>query len=229
MVVRARIRLPASPCLHPICCFRYSTTFVHASHPLIRSIRIHSCIALSSMCYICSCVALASFLRRTHLRVALIHASPSSCVAIIPVSRSLMRHLCSCVALIHTSHLFMYYAHSRVTFVHASHSFMRRTYSCIALTHASPLFMRRTHLFVALIHSPYSFHASHSFNDTFIHALYSFTYRPIYALLRISLFMNQPCSLQPPYSVLLLDIYQVVDFLARVLRYDQDGYVSRCT
>ena len=43
------------------------------------------------------------------------------------------------------------------------------------------------------------------------------------------LFMFQPCGLESPLSSLLLDMYQVSDLPARVLRYDQDKYASKCT
>ena len=170
LVVRARIRLPASPCLHHICCFRYSTTFIYASHPLMRS--IHSCATLTYAlysfpsihvlpCHVCATFVHVSLLRRSC--VALIHASPSSCVAIILVSRSLMRHLCSCVALIHVLRSLMRHLYSCVALIHVSHSLMRHLCSCVTLIYLSHLFILRTyfmlhtrstiHLFMRCIHS----------------------------------------------------------------------------
>ena len=87
-------------------------------------------------------------------------------------------------------------------------------YSCVTLIYhpcvafmrcAHSLFMRRIHLsFMRRTHSPIM-HCSHS------------------------LFMFQPCSLESPWFSLLLDMYQVSDLPARVLRYGQDEYASRCT
>ena len=79
-------------------------------------------------------------------------------------------------------------------------------YSCVTLIyHPCVAFMRCAHsLFMRRTHSPIM-HCTHS------------------------LFMFQPCSLEYPWSSLLLDMYQVSDLPARVLRYGQDEYASRCT
>lgn len=110
LVVPARIRLPAlpSPCLHQIFCFRYSihscTTFIHASHPSMRSIHlcatftpvlhcIYSSLSIYQlrMCYTHSC---ATFTYALHLCVALILLfSCISYVASYPLTSFLLYHV----------------------------------------------------------------------------------------------------------------------------------------
>ena len=124
LVVRARIRLPASPCLHHICCFRYSTTFIHASHPLIRS--IHLCTTLT--------YALHSFF--------------SFYISAIYMLHLFMHHyLCYTylyIIVIHILHLFIYYTyylllificctHLYILFIYVSHLFIYYNYLFIIL------------------------------------------------------------------------------------------------
>lgn len=77
-------------------------------------------------------------------------------------------------------------------------SFMCSTHACVALIRASHSFMYRAHLFVVLIHALH----------IFIYHLRS--YAPC-----VSLFTYQRRRLEPSWSVLLLDMYQVPDLLAQ--------------
>ena len=78
----------------------------------------------------------------------------------------------------------------------------------------------------AFFHALYSFRrCTYSSCVTYIHILYSFIrctcsrVTSIHALHFASLFIYQPCSLDHPWPVLLLDMYQVLD-LARLPRYE---------
>ena len=104
-----------------VCCFCYSTIFIYASHPLMRS--IYSCTILIYVLhlffsfYVSAMYVLHLFMHR-YLRC---------------------NHLC--ITVIHALHLFIYYTHSCITFIHASHSSMRRTHLCVVLIYASHLFI----------------------------------------------------------------------------------------
>ena len=105
------------------------------THLCVVLIPFHSCTILSCICYICSSVALASFLCPTH-----------SCIAL-----SLYRAH-SCNTFIHASHLFMYRTHSCVTSVHASHSSIL-AHLLILRTHLIHHTRSTIHLFMRCIHS----------------------------------------------------------------------------
>ena len=172
-------------------------------------------------------------MRRTHSCALLIHAlhSPMRCTHSSPFTYQLcMCYTCSCivicVAIIYASQLFTHCIYLSITLIHASLLFMHRTHLCVALIYVSHLSMCCTYSFVALI----SCITLIQWCVALIHALYLFMYRFVYTLRYISLFTYQPYSLQPPYSVFLLDIHQVSDLLARVFHYyDQSEYASKCT
>lgn len=111
--------------------------------------------------------------------------------------------------------------HSFIT--HALHP--RYThYSCVAFICMHSSLIRRTlhpasHSYTIYALRSSTFHASHSFpipartRSLFMHHIHK-------SFMRCT-FMYQPCSLEPPWSFILLDMYQVPDFVARVLRYGQ--------
>ena len=123
--------------------------------------------------------AICSFMRYTHLCVALIplHSCIDllcmcyicSCVALIHVSHSLMRQLCSCVALIYSSHLFIrcthFMHHTRSTI----HLFMRYIHSCIApsMRYVASLFSRISHAACSLLTPFFSLTCIKSQSQTF--------------------------------------------------------------
>ena len=139
-----------------------------------------------------------SMMVRARIRLPVLPCIRSSCFV------GAVIHALRCIdAFIHALHSFMcsFMCHIHSCVTHVLHLFMRR--SCVVL--ASHSFMCRTHSCVALIHVS-----------------------PSFMRYVVSLFTYQPRSLQPPWPVLLLDMYHVSDLLARVLRYDQDECASRC-
>ena len=122
----------------------------------------------------------------------------------------LFTHRC-CVALIHRScFAFLRCAHS---------SFMRRT--CITLIHASRSF---------ILHASQSFtiHVSHSSIIHVSHPCVALIHRScVYAYSSLMCHIHSPIMRRTYF--LPLDMHQVSDHLARVLRYDQDEFTSRCT
>lgn len=149
---------------------------------------------------------------------------------------SIIHVLHSYVALTHPCIVLSYYPcitlilHSRAAFIiiQAFHSltlhmlhhtlFMRRTTHC---SYVAPLIVyatRHCSCFTFISDSCISF----------VHySCAAFMYRSCVELIccscvtLISPFMYQSCSLETPWSFLLLDMYQVPDLLARVLRYSQ--------
>ena len=164
LVVRARIKLLASPCLHHICCFCYGTTFIYALHLLMCS--IFSCTTLTYALHsflsfhISAVYVLHLFIHHSYSRLALIHLSYSfmrhicSCVTLIYVSHSPICCTYLCIALIHLLHSF----HASYSFNDALHLFMRCIHSCIALSmrYVTSLFSRISYAACSLLTSFFS-------------------------------------------------------------------------
>ncbi len=130
----------------------------------------------------------------------------------------LFTHRC-CVALIHYSCATLIH-HSCFPFLRCAHSsFMRRI--CITLIHASRSF---------IVHASQSFtiHISHSSIIHVSHPCVALIHRScVYAYSSLMCHIHSP-TMRRTYF-LPLDMHQVSDHLARVLRYDQDEFTSRCT